>query len=100
MEYLSESLPIIIYILLIVLIILLIVISVKVIKAMDTVQGIVDDVDDKVQSLNGFFHIIDTATDKIALISDRMIDIITGILHKVFKPKRKSKKKEEELENE
>lgn len=96
MEFLSEFLPIIIYILLIVLIILLIIISVKVIKAMGTVQEIVDDVDNKVQSLNGFFGIIDTATDKIALLSDRMIDIITGVVHKVFKPK----KKEEEKENE
>ena len=63
---------------------------------MGTVQEIVDDVDNKVQSLNGFFGIIDTATDKIALLSDRMIDIITGIFQKVFK----SKKKEEEKENE
>lgn len=96
MDYLSEFLPIIIYILLIVLIVLLIVISVKIIKAMNTVQDIVDDVDDKVQSLNGFFNVIDTATDKIALLSDRAIDIITGIIQKIFKPK----KKEEEINNE
>ncbi len=96
MEYLLDYLPIIIYILLIVLIILLIVISIKVIKAMNTVQGIVEDVDDKVQTLNGFFNIIDTATDKIALLSDRMIDIITGMFHRIFKPR----KKEEEKENE
>lgn len=96
MEFLSEFLPIVIYILLIVLIILLIIISLKAVKAMNTVQEIVDDVDDKVQSLNGFFGIIDTAADKIALLSDRMIDIITSIIHKIFKPR----KKEEEKENE
>ena len=96
MEFLSEFLPIIIYILLIVLIILLIIISIKVIKAMETVQEIVDDAQNKVQSLNGFFGIIDTVTDKIAFLSDRMIDIITGVIHKIIKPK----KKEEEKENE
>lgn len=96
MEYLNEFLPIIIYILLIVLIILLIIISIKIIKAMNTVQDIVDDAQDKVQSLNGFFGVIDTATDKLALLSDRMIDIITGIVHKVFKPR----KKEEETKDE
>ncbi len=96
MEFLNEFLPIIIYILLVVLITLLIIISFKVIKAIDTVQDIAEDVDDKVQTLNGFFHVIDGATDKIAIFSDRIIDIITGIFQRVFKPKRK----EEENENE
>ena len=96
MEFLNEFLPIIIYILLIVLITLLIIISLKVIKAIDKVQAIAEDVDEKVQTLNGFFGVIDTATDKIAILSDRIIDIITGIFQRVFKPK----KKEEENENE
>lgn len=96
MEFLNEFLPIIIYILLIVLITLLIIISLKAIKAIDTVQDIAEDVDDKVQTLNGFFHVIDGATDKIAIFSDRIIDIITGIFQRVFKPK----KKEEENKNE
>lgn len=96
MEYLSELLPIIIYILLVVLIILLIVISLKIIKAMDKIQEITEDVNQKVQSLNGFFSIIDTATDKIALLSDRMIDIISGMLQRVFKPKKKEEENEDE----
>lgn len=96
MEFLNEFLPIVIYILLIVLIILLIIISLKAIKALDKVQEIADDVDDKVQTLNGFFHVIDGATDRIAMFSDRIIDIITGIFQRIFKPKKKEEEKEDE----
>ena len=83
-EFLDEFLPIVIYILLVVLLILLIMISYKVIKTMDKVKIIVDNVDDKVQSLNGIFATI-----------DRFIDFIVGIFTKLFSHK-KSKKEEEE----
>ena len=95
MEYLSELLPIIIYILLIVLIILLIIISVKGIKALDKVQVVVDNVDRKVKTLDGVFEFIDTATDKVSLLSDRIIDGISRAIEKVFKSGSKTKKIEE-----
>ena len=94
MEYLSQLLPIIIYILLIVLIILLIIISVKGIKALDKVQVVVDNVDRKVKTLDGVFEFIDTATDKVSLLSDRIIDGISRAIEKVFKSN-KTKKIEE-----
>ena len=57
-EFLSAYLPILIYILLCILIVLLIIISVKVIKTMNRVESIVDDVDEKVKSLNGVFNVV------------------------------------------
>ena len=99
LEFLNSFLPIVIYALLIALIILLIIISSKAIKTMNKVDSIVDDVDDKVQSLNDFFYVVDSATDKIALMSDRVIDIVTGVIHKITSVrKRKSRKREEENE--
>lgn len=99
MEYLSELLPIIIYILLIVLIILLIIICVKSIKALNKVQEIVDNVDKKVRTFDGIFEIMDVATDKIANLSDRIINILTGVFEKVFRVKdKKNKKLEKEKE--
>lgn len=103
MEYLSSLLPIIIYILLIVLIILLIIISIKSIKAINKFQDVVDDVDKKVKTLDGVFDLIDLATDKISLLSDRLISIITGIFERGLNKKKSSKKikdNEEDLENE
>ena len=96
MEYLSELLPIIIYVLLIVLIILLIIISVKGIKALDKVQDVVDNVDKKVKTLDCVFEFIDSATDRVALLSDRIINAISGAIEKVFKSNKKTKKLEED----
>ena len=99
--YLSSLLPIIIYILLIALIILLIIISAKAIKALNKVQDVVDNVDKKVKTLDGVFDVIDLATDKISLLSDRIINVIAGAIEKVFKVKeKKTKKIEEDNDNE
>lgn len=94
MEYLSEFLPIIIYILLIVLIILLIVIAVKAIKAINKVQEVVDSVDKKVKTLDGIFDVIDVATDKLSLLSDRIVGVIAGAFEKVFRVRKKQKDKD------
>jgi uncharacterized protein YoxC len=64
-DFLGQMLPIIIYILLIGLLIIGIIIGIKLIITMNKVEKIVDDVDKKVQSLNGFFNAINFATDKI-----------------------------------
>lgn len=100
MEYLSQLLPIIIYILLIALIILLIIISVKAIKALDKLQLVVDDVDKKVKTLDGLFEFIDTATDKVSFLSDRIINLLVGAVEKVFKSSKKTKRIDKEEEDE
>ena len=60
---------------------------------MKKIEGVVDDINDKVQSLNGFFNIIDFATDKISSIIDTVVNFITDKISWIFK----KKKKEEDI---
>lgn len=83
LEFLNSFLPVIIYILLIALITILIIMSLRFLKTLTKVDEIVDDVDDKVKSLDNFFSVMDIATDKIAFISDRVIDVISEVVYKV-----------------
>lgn len=98
MAFLTTFLPIIIYILLIILLIVGIIIGIKLIATLAKVNKVVDDVNNKVKTLDGFFSVIDFTTDKIAALSDWIVDGIHSLIIKVFK-KRKRKKVEEELEN-
>ncbi len=100
MEFLKEALPIVIYVLLIIILIAGIVLFIRLIKTLDKVDRVVDDVNDKVRSLNGFFEIIDFTTDKLVGISDRLVDIISSGISKLLDIRRKKKKKKEKIEKE
>ena len=99
-EFLQVYLPITIYILLIILIIIGIILGVRLIKAMNHVDSILDDIDRKIGSLNGLFNVIDFTTDKIASFSDRVVELISGIVSKVgsLREARRRKKEEEYYE--
>ena len=77
---LNEVLPIILYILGSILLGILIVLGIKLINVMNKMEKVVDDINTKVSSLNGVFSIIDATTDKLALLSDRMVDGISLII--------------------
>ena len=97
MEFFSSFLPIIIYILLIVLLIVAIIIGVKSIGTLSKVDKMVDDVNEKVQSLNFFFNIIDFASDKIAGLTDTVVGAISGLFtRKFFKRKNKEEGNDED----
>ena len=49
--------------------------------------------------IEGIFEVIDVATDKLSLISDKIINGIAGAIEKVFKNKKKKEKKEIEEED-
>ena len=68
--------------------------GIKSIRTINKVEKVVDDVNDKVKSLDGFFSIIDFTTDKIVSITDRVVDGVSNIFGKIFK-KRKIGKDEE-----
>lgn len=88
-------LPIILYILGSILLIILIILGVKMIITMNKIENVVDDVDQKVQKLNGLFSIIDVTTDRLSLVSDRVIDFISMVVSKLFRHKKKEKEEEE-----
>ena len=92
---LQTILPIIIYFLLIILLVVGIILGIRAIQTLNKVDRVVDDVNDKVQSLNGFFHLIDFTTDKIVSITDRVVDGVSGLIGHVFKKRDKNKNKEE-----
>ena len=93
MDLLNFVLPVLLYIVCIILVIVLIVLGIKLIFTLDKVNKVVDDVSDKVNSLNGIFSFIDRTTNSFALITETVINFI----FKIFKGRKKNK---EDLEEE
>lgn len=100
MESLNMILPIVIYLLLIILLIIAIIIGIKFIITMNKVDEMVDDVNDKIKSLDKVFNIIDFTTERISLIGDTVVNFVVGKLSGLFTSKKKKKSKKEEYEDE
>lgn len=99
MEFWLTFLPLVIYVLLIVLLVVGIVLGIKTIITMNKVEKVVDNVHDKVESLNSIFSIIDFTTDKIASFTDKVVDVAGNFLGKfLFKSKGKREIKDNEKE--
>ena len=90
----AEILSLVLYFLGSILLVVLIILGVKLIITMNKIENVVDDISTKVKSLNGLFSIIDTTTDKIALISDRVVDVVSSIIRRIFKRKEDSENNE------
>ncbi len=93
MEFWLSFLPLVIYILLIALLIVGIILGIKTIITMSKVEKVVDNVNEKVESLNSIFSIIDFTTDKIAGLTDRVVDIASNLFGKLFRRKELKKGK-------
>ncbi len=98
MDFWLSFLPIIIYILLIIILIIGIILGIKSIITIKKVEKVVDDVNEKVESLNGLFHIVDFTTDKIVMLTDKVVDGLSGMASKIFFKKKIKSTKEEENE--
>lgn len=55
---------------------------------MNKVEKVVDDINKKVNTLNGFFGLIDATTDKLAMISDKVINNISMFIRRIFTRKK------------
>jgi len=95
-EALNTVLPIFIYILLIALIVVGIILGIKLIITIDKVNFIVDDISEKVSSLDNLFKVVSGVSDKFSLISSKLTDTILGLISKIGSKKRK--KEDEEYE--
>ena len=93
MECLNVVFPVILYTLGAILLIVLIILCLKVIGTLKKVDKVVDDVENKVGKLDGVFSIIDKSTDAGSLVSDKIIDVVSSAVMKIFS--RKKNKKEE-----
>ena len=92
----EQLLLIILYLLGSILLVVLIILGIKLIDTMNKIQNVVDDINKKVDSFDGLFSIIDNTTDKLALLSDKMVDGVTFLLKKIFKPRKR--KEEDDLD--
>lgn len=85
---LSTLLPTLLYICLIVLVIVFIVFGIKLIKILDKTDEILDDVEKKIDQVDGVFEMIDRTTTYANTISDRIIDAIASFIGNIFRKKR------------
>ncbi len=96
MEFWLSFLPLVIYILLIILLVVGIILGIKTIITMNKVEKVVDNVNEKVESLNSVFNLIDFTTDKIAAFTDRLVEVAGSIFSKLlFRNKNKKRKKDD-----
>ena len=89
-------LPIIIYLLLIFLLIVCIILGIRLINFIDRATGVLDNVEDKVNSLNGLFNAVDFTTSKIEGFTDRLFDFGSIISSKLLKKNKKKKDMEDD----
>jgi len=94
-EFWLNFLPIMIYLLLIALLTIGIILGIKTIITMEKIEKVVDNVNEKVESLNSIFSIIDFTTDKIASFTDKVVEVAGNLFSKVlFRKKRKDESEE------
>lgn len=86
---LLEFLQILLYMLGSILLVVLIVLGVKLIITMNKIEVVVDDISIKVAKLNGLFSVIDATTDKLSMLSDKMVDAVSVLIRKIFKRKKR-----------
>ena len=91
----TESLQIILYVLGAILMMMLIALSIKLMGTLNRINDVVDDVNRKMRSLDGFFSLVDYTTEKVTSISDKLTGLATSIIRKVS-----GNKDEEREENE
>lgn len=90
-------LSIILYILGIVLLIELIILCIKLIRTISKIDKVVDDVTFKSSKLDGIFNFVDTTTDALNSVGDKIVSyIITAITTLINNKKRRKEEDENE----
>lgn len=93
MELLNIVLPVLLYTFGIILLIVLIILGIRLIQILDKVDRVVDNVEEKVNSLNGFFNVLDKTSYGMSIVGDKIVSGLIGVFSKIFN---KNKKKEED----
>jgi len=92
----NDLLVVVIYGLLIALIIIFIILGIQLIKTLKKVDGVIDDVNEKITKVNGVFDIIDRTTDYASAISDKVISVISNFISVLLRKKKGKDKNGEE----
>lgn len=92
MEYLIDVLlPVLLYTFGIILLIVLIILGIRMIKILDKLDMVVDDVANKVSTLDGLFNAIERATDGINSITSKVSYTMVNMFSKIFRKRKKNK---------
>ena len=91
----NAFLGIILYTLGSILLVALIVLVIKLINTINRVNEVLDEVDKRVAKFERIFRVTDIITDNMALVSDKLVDGISGFVRNVFQRK---KRKEEDID--
>ena len=81
-------LGIIIHIITIILLVIGVIIGIKLIGLLDYMHQVVENVEDKVNSLNGLFKVINSITTSVDLVGDKIVSIVSKLGNKIFKRKK------------
>ncbi len=95
MEFVNVFLPVLMYSLLSVLIVVLIVLGIRLLETVNRVNKLLDDVEKKMDSMNGLFNVMDFVTTKATVLTDTIASTIIGAVSNLVK-KRKQKKEDVE----
>lgn len=85
-----DILPVIIYILLIVLLIILIILGIKIIMVINKTDKLIVDVQNKVDSFNGVFKLIDLTSEKLSMGITVIAEWLIGLINKIFKKRKEN----------
>ena len=86
-------LPVLLYTFGIILLIVLIILGIRLIQILDRCDKVIDNVEEKVNSLNGIFSVINKTSYGLSTISDKVISGVVGMVSRIFN---KKKDKEED----
>lgn len=95
-ELLNVFLPMVLYVVGIITLIIIMILGIKLIGILDKVDRVVDNVEEKVNSLNLAFSLIDKATDSITMIGNTVLGAVNNAVSKVFKKKDNNVEEEED----
>ena len=98
MDVLNTALPRVVNILLIVLLVVSIILVIKCIYLINKAKSIVSNVEQKVNSLNGIFNVMNIVSDKVEAISMSVVNFFEGLLMKFIKKDKDEERNESDEE--
>jgi len=67
-----------------VLLVALIVLVVKLIGTVNRMNSLLDQFETKMRKLDGLFNVVDTVTDSLSMVSDKLVDGVSHFIKKIF----------------
>lgn len=95
MEDMSLILGIITYIFTIILLIVAIIVGIRIIGLTEKADKVLDDIQEKVNSLNGMFSVVNKVSSSMELISSKIANGIVNLFGKVLKKKKEDNEEDE-----